>query len=509
MKDTPTTKYYWGLGLENETYLQFQESLIVSGAFIQENIGREKYSLDYTKCYQGDSLNSVLQQGFIKDKNYTVTRMMNSHSLEKLDINFQHQTIIPAQNSAQGTEETVAPTPIDNPNYLGESIMEVFLKKQPYNIQSMITQRNKTMGSVHFDGDSIEFVTKYFENRTVADSCKEIRATKKLFLDKLNASGVLKETLMYPPVNSSINQFMTKQDKLVLFNTGTYHFHITLPTLTEDSRIVDYDAFEQKHFNAIYLLQWFEPMLIATLGSPDIMAVICERNNLKEQFTFGSMRNAMSRYIGVGTYHKDMPKGKILTYKVDDFRKFLKFKAEDNIWWRDQIQATMDYDLLSEVGLDFNMEKMYQSGFEFRSLDEFPAHYLEEVLHAILLICEHSLNLPNVMWSHDSVAWNNIVFRSLQKGYRTTISQEEKQEFLEVLQINASTSGVHESILKEIESIEMLDQFFFKVLEILHNLYKDDNVCLDAMCGYKPQQAPIWDNFNKFQMEQHQAFLDN
>ena len=38
MKDNQTTKYYWGIGLENETYLQFEDPLIVSGEFIQEKI---------------------------------------------------------------------------------------------------------------------------------------------------------------------------------------------------------------------------------------------------------------------------------------------------------------------------------------------------------------------------------------------------------------------------------------------------------------------------------------
>ena len=45
---------------------------------------------------------------------------------------------------------------------------------------------------------------------------------------------------------------------------------------------------------------------------------------------------------------------------------------EENIWWRDQIETDMEYNLLSDVGLDFNQEKMYQSGFEFRSFGRIP-----------------------------------------------------------------------------------------------------------------------------------------
>lgn len=514
MKDNQTKKYYWGIGLENETYMQFEESLIVTGEFIQEKIGFEKYSIDYRKCYKPESLTPVLKKAFGITENYKVSRMINSHSLEKLDINYQHKTLSAVKALADAEEtDAVTAQPLENPDYLGKSIMELFLEAQPYNIQSMISQRNKTMGSVHFDGDSIEFVTKYFENRTVVDSCKELKATKKLFIDKINESSVLKGKLNFPDYNNGLNMFMTNQENLVLFNNGTYHFHITLPTLTEDSRITDYTDFEKTHGNAIYLLQWFEPFFIATLGSPDIMGVISDKYGLDKKFTLGSMRNAMSRYIGVGTYNKSMPKGKILTFNVDDFRKLLKFEKEENIWWRDQIEAEMEYEMLSEVGLDFNQEKMYQSGFEFRSFDEFPAKYLDDVLFSIILICEHSLNLPDVQWGHDSKAWNNLVFKTLKMGYLTEINEEEKKEILDLLQLLNPSDSNYNTLKAEFEAIVLLDEFFFKILAVLHDKYKDNNVCLDAMYGQKTSSPPKWDNFNKYQTERHLqqigSFCDN
>lgn len=513
MKDNQIKKYYWGIGLENETYMQFEESLIVSGEFIQEKIGFEKYSIDYRKCYKPESLAPILKKAFGLNENYKVSRMMNSHSLEKLDVNYQHKTLSPIKPLVDTENGEVIAEPLENPEYLGKSIMEIFLEDQPYNIQSMITQRNKTMGSVHFDGDSIEFVTKYFENRTIADSCKELKATKKLFLDKINESSVLNGKLNFPDYNNGLNMFMTNQENLVLFNNGTYHFHITLPSLTEDSRIVDYNDFEKTHANAIYLLQWFEPFFIATLGSPDIMGVISDKYSLDKKFTLGSMRNAMSRYIGVGTYNKAMPKGKILTYNVDDFRKLLKFEKDENIWWRDQIEADMEYEMLSEVGLDFNQEKMYQSGFEFRSFDEFPAEYLNDVLFSIILICEHSLNLPDVQWGHDSAAWNNLVFKTLKMGYLAEINEAEKNEVLDLLQLLNPSEDNYTTLKSEFEAIVMLDEFFFKILAVLHDKYKDNNICLDSMYGQKTSFPPKWDNFNKYQTERHLqqigAFCEN
>jgi hypothetical protein len=489
MKHNPIVKTYWGIGLENETYLQFEESLVVTGQFIREKMGRERYSIDYLKCYKKGSLEAALAAAFNNTKNYRVSRMMNSHSLEKLDIEFQHKTI------------QSAPPLLDNPQYSGTSILELFLQSQPYAIQSLLTQKDKPMGCIIFDGDSIEFVTKYFENRTIEEACNELKASKRIFLEKLNESEILKGTLTYPEYNIGINMFMSNQKNLVLFNNGTFHFHITLPTLTEDSKIVDYEAFDVAHSNAIYMLQWFEPFFIATLGSPDILSVISDKHNLDEKFAGGSMRNAMSRYTGVGTYHQSMAKGKILTYPVEEFRKLLKFTKAEKIWWRDQVEAELSYDLLSDLGLDFNREKLYQSGFEFRSFDEFPADYLPEVLHAIVLVCEHSRCVTDVAWACDSVVWNNLVFRALKEGFRTTMSFEEKQAILDLLQLNDAS-------LTQFKHIERLDAFFFAVLEVLHNLYKEDNSYLDALLGHSADAAPTWENFNEHQTEQHAIQLN-
>jgi hypothetical protein len=121
MKDNQEKKYYWGIGLENETYMQFEESLIVSGAFIQEKIGFEKYSIDYRKCYKPESLAPMLKKAFGLNENYKVSRMMNSHSLEKLDINYQHKTLSPIKPLVDTETGEVSAQPTENPEYLGKS----------------------------------------------------------------------------------------------------------------------------------------------------------------------------------------------------------------------------------------------------------------------------------------------------------------------------------------------------------------------------------------------------
>lgn len=484
MQNNPIKKHYWGIGLENETYLQIQELHSVSGKFIQERMGRERYSIDYLKCYKPGVLDRVLSSAFDSDRNYFVSRMMNSHSLDKLDIHYEHKTILSA------------PPLQDNPKYSGESILELFLKSQPHQIKSMLTQKDNPMGCILFDGDTVEFVTKYFENRIVDETFQELKASKQLFLDALNDSGIFPNKLAYPAYNFGINMFMSNQKNLVLFNNGTFHFHFTLPTLTIDSKIEDYQAFDEMHNKAIYLLQWIEPLFIATLGSPDVFAAAVSMKETGDLFAGGSMRNAMSRYTGIGTYHVSMPKGKVLTFPVEEFRKLLKFKKEDCIWWRDQIEQNMSYQLLNDLGLDFNREKLYQSGFEFRSFDEFPMSHLKDVLQAIVLVCEHATHLNHVEWAHDHISWNNLVYRALRDGYKTTIEENEKQEVLDIFDFSEKEK------IQFIECI-LLSDFFFKLLEVLFEKYSVQNSIMDSLLGKPLENSPRWENFNEYQFNQH------
>ena len=128
MKDNQTKKYYWGIGLENETYMQFEESLIVSGEFIQEKIGFEKYSIDYRKCYKPESLAPILKKAFGLNENYKVSRMINSHSLEKLDINYQHKTLSPVKPFVDTETGEVSAQPLKILNILENLLWNFFLR---------------------------------------------------------------------------------------------------------------------------------------------------------------------------------------------------------------------------------------------------------------------------------------------------------------------------------------------------------------------------------------------
>jgi hypothetical protein len=126
-------------------------------------------------------------------------------------------------------------------------------------------------------------------------------------------------------------------------------------------------------------------------------------------------------------------------------------------------------------------------------------------LHAIVLICEHSNIYEEVRWAHDSKAWNNLVFRALKDGYSAQIFNEEKLEILKTIRL------VDDHILElpeQWKSFEKLDMFFFAILENLHHRYQKENQYLDSLMGQPMEHAPVWDNFNLHQQEQHLKQLE-
>jgi hypothetical protein len=151
--------------------------------------------------------------------------------------------------------------------------------------------------------------------------------------------------------------------------------------------------------------------------------------------------------------------------------------------------------------LDFNREKLYQSGYEFRSFDEFPTEYLPEVLHAIVLISEHAQHGEEIEWASNNVIWNNLVFKTLTQGYKTEMTEEEKNEIVRVFKLPASLQN-------ELKAVHRLDEFFFQILQHLHDLQNDSSEYLKSFLYEKTEDAPRWENFNEHQVEQHTKQLE-
>jgi hypothetical protein len=277
-----------------------------------------------------------------------------------------------------------------------------------------IRDRDKTRTNIFFDGDTIEFITDNFYKINSKIVVNELEETKINFLNKFNKFKkdtnlwIEHDPIQYVSKHPGLNVWKSQPNKIVLFNNTTYHIHITLPTEIYNGRIINNNKFDITHAKAIRLIQWFEPLFLATLSSPDIFGI------LSDDYTKGSMRGTISRYIGVGTYNTNtMIKNKILVANIEDV------KPTNVIWWRDIIKAKLKYKLPdTEIGLDFNFNKHFQSGFEFRLLDGFPIEYLKDVIDILLLICVHALsfnNLSDIKIAQENQIWNDLVVETIIK----------------------------------------------------------------------------------------------
>jgi hypothetical protein len=288
-------------------------------------------------------------------------------------------------------------------------------------------------------------------------------------------------------------------NKIVFFNNSTIHIHLTLPTKINKGLIMNKNNFNKIHNKAIKLLQWFEPFFICTLGSPDILQYVYQKyhNDTSNYFSKGSMRATISRYIGIGTYNmKEMGGGKNITKKVENL------KPTGVKWWRDMIKEKLKYNLPeSDIGLDFNFAKHYQSGLEFRLLDGIPLETLKDVLDIIILICEHSYSYDkttDILTSSVSQTWNNIVYKSIIDGYNAKITTDEITDLLRILKIDITIDK--EEIL--------LENFYYKVLEYLFELYKNKETFAIKYMTKDFDKIKRWDNFNKIQEMEHIKSLE-
>jgi hypothetical protein len=382
---------YWGLGIENETYFVMENPIEKTGAYIKKNRKRERYSVDYNNNYDQEKLLNYLNKIFLDTDTYKIPSYVNSHTLTKTDINEEHQTIYSVDRRP-------------NSKYNGKTIHDML--KEYHEIFS-IDFEDKYV----FDGDTVEFITQNFYKATVSDCVSELISYKKKFLSLINhfLNSVNLPKYHYPKINYGLVQFKTNPSNVGIFNNGTYHINITLPTkLDQHGNIANVELFEKQHKNAIRLLQWVEPLIIAVYGSPDIFSF--EDNN---KYSAGSLRLTASRYIGIGTYDTNtMVKGK----QLQDLKTIVPTYLNEKSWYN-QLYKITDYKQGDCIGYDINYSKYHNTGFEFRILDYFPEKALGDLLNFILLLMDHSLENEIIKDVSESQEWQNFTTNVLLNGY--------------------------------------------------------------------------------------------
>jgi hypothetical protein len=404
---------YWGVGIEREFYLQSSQTQTVSRQWLLENQKPERYSVRYFQSYQPETVAKAIAEIYRPEEKIHLPILFNAHALYRCDRDGHHQT----------TYERVPKT---NAYHDGTVIFEYLTG---YNAgRNIFTQEFERCFC--FDGDSIEVTTQNFYKATVEDAIEELMRISNAIIHQANAAmakdGVLKEhlPLSWATANHGLAIMWTNPKNVAIFNNGTYQFNLTAPTrLDAAGHIADRPAFVARHKKIIRVFQWLEPLLIAKYGCGDTFS-----RGRSDSFARGSLRCAMSRYMGVGTYDTDaMRNGKYL--QVDTATA--PVGGRDG--WYNMFHGSSAYNTLAEIGLDFCFNKHFNHGIEFRIFDWFPELQLYELLRVLVYCMDQALSLRNVPDPRKSRIWNKVCARSVGEGAALKLWNNEKAEFAEAL----------------------------------------------------------------------------
>ncbi len=423
---------FWGLGIEQEVYLEFENKQYISEHEFLHNHKKERYSVDYYSNYDLDILTEAFGEilRLSGSKILEIPLMLNSHSFTKTDRYGEHETIYSTKREP-------------NKKFSGKTLIKYLEEQDKY-----FNQEDPTW---IFDGDTIEFISVDFCNAKLSEILKEVEINKRIFMVKLNRlvekNKIFSEygKIKIMEQNHAFGKYLTNMDNIGMFNNGTIHLNITLPTkLNEDAKIKNKEKFISKHKNAIKLIQWLEPIIIAVYGSPDPFATLKEYSN-SNKFSNCSQRNAVSRYISIGIYDTDtMEPGKILTKPLESIPM-----SKLDYWWFNRFHKSSAYAKLENIGLDINFNKHWNHGIEIRFLDYIADKKLvqecfEFIIYLMNLSLEselesHIFNLSNPIYGKD---WNNFVYNVLVNGRDYNLSNKEKKIYNLIFSIEIKKDNI-------------------------------------------------------------------
>jgi len=441
---------YWGIGIEHETYLEFSKKLDIDPKkFYTKNAKRERYSVNYFNSYKPNVYDNCINKLALES---SVPLLMNSNSFSKTDSNNNSIT-------------TYTKNPEPNPNFNGKILFDFISEKDSY-------FKDEYMKAFIFDGDTIEFPTQNFYNTNIHKVIEELEGQKKEFIYRLQK--VFKENNIFQEygeinfcmINHPFVSFMTNLNNCSIFNNMTYHFNFTLPTqLNDKGYIQDYNLFIEQHKNAIHLIQWVEPLLIAIYGSGDIFSTV------NPNLTPTSQRIAKSRYIGLGTYDTDkMTPGKIL--HIDANNNHL---SNLDYWWFNKYNEISDYTREDLIGVDINFHKHKNHGIEIRIFDYFDESKLFGALEFCVLILDHSL----VKGYGGDRKIESPVKNKLWNQFIVDILKDRN------VKMNEDIKLLYEDIFDFKTNFNTINEFYAKIHNKLLRKYEYSGECYKRMVGEK------------------------
>ncbi len=404
---------YWGIGIEREFYLQSSKVRTISRKWICDNQRPERYSVRYFQSYKsGDEVKKAINNLYGPNDSIDLPILFNSHALYRVDCKGNHQT-------------TYEREPKPNPAHNGKVLLEYLME---HNGGKNFFVQNYDRSLV-FDGDSIELITQNFYRARAEDVVDELHRLCYGFISEANAAleaaKIMTEhlPLRWATDNHGLAIMWTNPNNVAIFNNGTYHINLTAPTrLDSNGMILDRTNFIRRHKKIIRFFQWIEPLLICIYGTGDVLG------RKSAGFAGGSLRCAMSRYIGIGTYDNErMNNGKTLSVERD------KAPIGGRDGWYTLYHSTSQYVELEELGLDILFNKHYNHGIELRIFDWFPENRLYELLRILILSMDQALSLAEIPDPRTNRIWNKVTARAISEGGRLKLWKNERAEFSRAL----------------------------------------------------------------------------
>ena len=439
---------FFGFGIESEYYLEFENEIEFDRVKFIQNHKKERYSVDYYSNYK-----LPLDPFFEKVKyNNKLSLLFNAHSMTLTDRYNQPKTKYTTRNEK-------------NPLFDGETLWDFCKKNNEY----LSNNFDKTFT---FDGDTIEIMTVNFYNKSIKDVLEEHATSRKNLIDNLNKvfieNNIFQEygRIDFMKKNHPFAVHLTNMNNVAMFNNGTIHINITLPTkLDNNSKIQNKLDFIEKHKNFIRLIQYLEPIILSIYGTRDPFSEYDCR------FSSSSQRCAISRYIGIGTYDTNhMKTGKILQESVDNI-----VVAKEEWGWYNRYYQTCGYNQLDKLGMDINFNKHYNHGVEIRFFDFIPHEKYEELCKFIqwLTFISSKKQFSNPIYSRD---WNDMVICSLIEGPHWELNKTHKQIYENIFGLINSTNvcDIYCELYSKIDSKEP-EEFDEIVIQGIEKLKQNDS----------------------------------
>ena len=431
---------YWGLGIENEIYLEFEHKYNINKTELldKNKRKRERYSVDYYTNYNTLELNNALQfyvdntsESGVEESKLQLPILLNSNSFTRTDASNNSKTLY-----------TKLCEP--NPRFIGHTLIETLQNHNTYFIDNI---NNKWL----FDGDTIEFNTLNFFNITLQDIVTELNVNKCEFITHINDSFTkLNIFNSYGNVkimekNHPFCTYMTNFKNINMFNNGTLHYNLTLPTqLNKSGKIKNMDKFIKEHSKAIKIIQWMEPFLIAIYNSPDPFSMMKNYPN-NHKFSKASQRCAISRYIGVGTYDSStMQTGKILLKPINE----VICNDLDYWWFNEYYNNNNAYTKLNDIGVDINFNKHYNHGIELRFIDNITDNAkLFELFEFIIYLMDYILESDLINTFENPIMnkiWNNFMLKIIVSGNECELNNSEKEMYENIFKMKISKTNLND-----------------------------------------------------------------